>query len=240
MVHSRVTWKAAVRMALETYSRAQGTVQIDRQAFLTDQLSAIVRQVASVGKTPQQTVSRVLQELRDEGSLYFSSAGKYVLAARSLDVLRDEAPQDVLDVMAARSGLLFDDVTVSDSIGQSRIRKGVKALRQATLSNYENACALCDVSDSQLLVTSHIARWSDNSNARGLLSNTVCLCGLHDCLFEHGKFSLSDSYDMLVRPDIQSHSIRTWLSTCSGKFKLARVPPAREFLLAHRQRTGIC
>jgi len=52
----------------------------------------------------------------------------------------------------------------------------MNALRKKTLANYRESCALCDVNDKGLLVSSHIARWADQPEARGLLSNTICLC----------------------------------------------------------------
>ena len=63
------TWKSAVLSALQRYSRRHGSLQIERGAFLSEELPAMIAQTTSAGRTPAQTVSRVLQELRDEGRL---------------------------------------------------------------------------------------------------------------------------------------------------------------------------
>jgi hypothetical protein len=72
-----LNWKTAVREALGRYSERHTTVQIDRAIFLDEEQLNIVNATESSGKTPGQTISRVLQELRDEGVLFFSSSGDH-------------------------------------------------------------------------------------------------------------------------------------------------------------------
>ena len=55
-----LTWKEAARQALDVYSRRHASVQVDRAHFLDEQLPAIVEMTQSLGKTPAQTLSRVL------------------------------------------------------------------------------------------------------------------------------------------------------------------------------------
>ena len=61
------SWKSAVVTALQRYSKRHASPQIDRAAFLREELVAMIAATTSAGRTPAQTVSRVLQELRDEG-----------------------------------------------------------------------------------------------------------------------------------------------------------------------------
>ena len=218
-----MNWKEAVKLVLKRHALKHATVQIDRRQFLEEEQIEIVNLTNSTGKTPGQTVSRVLQELRDEGFLFFSSAGKYVLTDMKFDVVTEDAPEDVLENAVSRGGLILRDVNVSDELGTIRIRRGINALRRATLSNYRHTCAICDIQAKSLLVTSHIARWADRPEARGLLANTICFCSLHDSLFEHGFFSLSDDLQLMLRPGIESRSISTWLTTCTRKFSLPLV-----------------
>lgn len=234
-----MNWTDAVKAALQRYSTTHATIQIDRTAFLREQLPQIVHDTSSTGKTPHQTVSRVLQELRDAGALYFSSSGKYVLNGIQLDVVAEDAPEDVLENAARHGGLTLKDVAVSDAVGEIRIRRGVGALRSATLANYQHRCALCDICEASLLVTSHIARWADRPEARGLLANTICFCSLHDRLFEHGFFTLSEAYRVVCRPNIASRSISTWLTTCTTPFAVPQVLPAPLYLKEHQERTGL-
>lgn len=196
--------------------------------------------VGSVGKTPAQTVSRVLQELRDQGRLFFSAAGFYVLTDQAVDLGREDLADDIVENAIIRDALRVPDVAVHDEIGQSRLRVGTQALRRLTLANYDGRCALCDTHDPRLLVTSHVARWADCPHARGTLSNTICFCTLHDRLFEYGYFGLHDDLRLIVRPDVGGAAIRTWLERCTTDFHHPiGHRPMSEFLREHRARVGL-
>ncbi len=172
-----LTWKNAVLLALQQYSERNSTVKVTREKFIKEEIKNIVANTESLGKTPSQTVSRVLQELRDEKVLFFSkNSGEYILNNIKINVGTEDFLEDILENAIVNEKLIFQDVETSSAVVASRIRIGMEALRKKTLSNYRNCCALCDIDDERLLVTSHIARWADNPSARGLLSNTICFC----------------------------------------------------------------
>ncbi|NJN96960.1 MAG: hypothetical protein HC875_24125 [Anaerolineales bacterium] len=99
----------------------------------------------------------------------------------------------------------YPTVVATDNIEtQTTRRQGQDIVRELTLENYGYQCALCDVSDEQLLVVSHISRWADDHEARGNLSNVICLCKFHDSLFEDGYLSLSDDYKVLKNQVVQA------------------------------------
>jgi hypothetical protein len=234
------TWKAAVVSALQRYRRRHGSLQIERGAFLSEEPPAMIAATTSAGRTPAQTVSRVLQELRDEGRLFFSESGVYVINGAAIDAVREDFPDDVLDHAAQSGTLVLADVATSDSISQLRARRGMAALRRATLLNYRGRCALCDIADVQLLVASHIVRWADRPDARGRLANVICLCRVHDPLFELGYFALSDELAVMWRPAIASVAIRTWADVCTGPFRPpVQHTPSTAYLQAHRTRVGL-
>ena len=196
--------------------------------------------VDSVGRTPALTVSRVLQELRDQGQLFFSSAGVYVLTDRPIDLIREDLAEDVVENAIARGALLVPDVPVGVEVGEARLRMGVRALRRLTLANYRGGCAVCDTRDPLLLVTSHVARWSDRPDARGKLSNTICFCAFHDRIFEHGYFAMRDDLQLIVRAQVDGEAIRLWLERCTTEFRRPEGhPPMVEFLQEHRRRVGL-
>lgn len=215
------------------------TVQIDRESFLQEELDRLIAMTGTGGKTPSQTVSRIFQELRDEGHLFFAASGRYVLNSKPLEVTKEEVGDDVLDNAAKNSNLILSDVAVDNVEGRGRLRRGVSALRRATLLNYGNECALCDIDHINLLVASHIARWADRPQARGQLNNVICFCRFHDSLYEHGYIALSDEFELLRKPKLRSHAITKWLDTCTDQFKIPSVLPAPEYLREHRSRVGI-
>ena len=71
-------WRSAVLAALDRYRARHGSTFVERQSLLSEELENIARDTGSAGSTPDQTLSRVLQELRDEGILEFlNDAGPY-------------------------------------------------------------------------------------------------------------------------------------------------------------------
>lgn len=236
-----LTWKEAIALALERYSSRNATVKITRQKFIAEEIDHVVADTGSAGKTPSQTVSRVLQELRDEGVLFFSNnSGEYVLNRVQIDAAAEDFPEDVLENAVANETLILKDVETTSAVAASRIRVGVAALRRKTLANYRHCCALCDIEDERLLVTSHIARWADNPAARGLLANTVCFCTLHDKLFENGYFSLRDDVSLVWRDGQHAQAIEIWKNDCTAHFKLpVDKQPSPVFIRQHRNRVGL-
>lgn len=236
----RMTWHQAVKAGLHRYSSRHATIKIERDRFLREELARIVRDTSSTGKTPSQTVSRVLQELRDAGFLFFSESGLYTLNQVYVEAASEDLPDDVLENAVDRGLLKLADVKTSNEPAILRVRRGMSALRKRTLSNYRHICALCDVNDSSLLVASHIARWADRPDARGVLSNTVCLCTLHDKLFETGYFSMSDELELIWKSPISIEAIAIWRKQCTSIFKLPKfVNPAPQYLNEHRARVGL-
>lgn len=164
-----LTWQQAVKAGLVRYAAKNSTAMIERDRFLQQELSRIIADTASAGKTPSQTVSRVLQELRDDGFLFFSNTGLYTLNQVAISATNEDLPDDVLENAVEEGLLVLSDVETSSDVAVGRIRRGMGALRKKTISNYRGSCALCDVDDVGLLVASHIARWADHPEARGLL-----------------------------------------------------------------------
>lgn len=236
----QLTWQQAVKAGLERYSSKNKTVQIERDRFLQQELSRIIVDTASAGKTPSQTVSRVLQELRDDGFLFFSNTGLYTLNQVAISATNEDLPDDVLENAVEEGLLVLSDVKTSSDVAIGRIRRGMSALRRRTISNYRGSCALCDVDDAGLLVASHIARWADHPEARGLLSNTICFCTLHDKLFENGYFSMNDELGLIWKTPQTIKVIDIWRQQCTVNFKFPQnIKPALAFIGEHRIRVGL-
>jgi putative restriction endonuclease len=73
-------WRNAVFDAIQRLCRRKGVKVFSRQDLIDEELNRIVEEVHSVGITPAQTLSRVLQELRDEGAIEFlDNEGTYRL-----------------------------------------------------------------------------------------------------------------------------------------------------------------
>ncbi len=231
-------WNDAVIRGLRRFAQRHNTRKITRRGLLKEELQQIVNETQSEGVTPEQTLSRVLQELRYQGLLYFLDQGTYLLLDTPLDVEAEDLPTGALDFAIAHKKLRLGTVLTSSKKALARRRIGQDRLRALTLQNYGRKCALCDVTDKILLVTSHIDRWTDDPESRGNLSNVICLCKFHDALFEHGYLSLSDDLTVLRKNDGGSRTVALNLEIAEKFQPPPSYPPSPVYLRKHRQRTG--
>ena len=72
-------WRTSVAAAIMRQVRRTGSATFARQDLLNRELGTIIEQTSSLGGSPEQTLSRVLQELRDDGQLEFLEPGSYRL-----------------------------------------------------------------------------------------------------------------------------------------------------------------
>lgn len=231
-------WQAAVLAGLRRFSARHQTRLITRSQLIAEELSAMGTQVATKGATPKYTLSRVLQEFRRMGILHHVQRGVDLLLDRPLSAEAEDYPDAALDIAIEHEGLRIEDVPTADTMILARRRRGQSRLRLHALSNYENQCALCDVTDLDLLIASHIVRWADDPEMRGRLSNILCLCRMHDALFELGYLSIADDLAVLRKPGVTS-KVSAYLQRTADRLRTPRAHrPAPNFLYLHRRRTG--
>lgn len=125
--------------------------------------------------------------------------------------------------------------SVKQRIGQIQFSEGIK-------KNYGYKCCFpdCEMDDPKFLIGSHIARWVDNSEKRGNVSNGLCLCVLHDKAFENGYFALDDEYCVMPsqKSEIQNSKIfKEYILPCGGKkINCSKILPDKDSLKEHRCR----
>jgi len=76
--------------------------------------------------------------------------------------------------------------------------------RRAVLSGYGGRCCMSGISDSRLLVASHIVPWSKDKTNRLNPRNGLCLSAIHDKAFDIGLISLTDDYRVIVSNELKS------------------------------------
>jgi hypothetical protein len=77
---SRTTWKDAVHAAIKRLVAVRQSTEFTRHDIIETELAAITGEVGSKGETPEQTLSRVLQELRQAEVIEFlDNQGSYRL-----------------------------------------------------------------------------------------------------------------------------------------------------------------
>ena len=74
-----MTWQESAAKAIQRLTSRTGNPVFTRRQLLDSEIQQIIAETASSGETPEQTLSRVLQELRSQGIIKFESSGVYRL-----------------------------------------------------------------------------------------------------------------------------------------------------------------
>ena len=74
-------WSKAVELAVARFAARTGESQFSLQELIIAELPRIVRETGSQGATPDATLRRELQQLRDRGGIEFLGGGNYRLTA---------------------------------------------------------------------------------------------------------------------------------------------------------------
>lgn len=234
-----MNWTDATLNAIKRYTEKHNTLLIPRSELIAEEIQNIISDTATTGKTPESSLNYYLQRLRDSGQILFLERGRYLLVETSLNPDDYDLSDEEL-VSLAEAGKLLFSAEESAAATVLQTRRKMQALRKAVLNNYREQCAICDVRSPDLLVTSHIDRWADNPDARGDLSNVLCLCVFHDKLFELGFFYISDQLAIVrYRREADGKMIDAVFASTMPFRSDVNIRPSQRFLRRHRERIGI-
>lgn len=114
-----------------------------------------------------------------------------------------------------------------------KVRVYQNKLREKIIQNYKFQCAICDINQIDLLVCSHIVPWSHDEKNRLNLENSICLCVMHDKLFDKGYFHLKDNFEIILSNRIDNNLKGFFINR---KFKAPmKFAPHSDFLKVHRE-----
>lgn len=125
---------------------------------------------------------------------------------------------------------------------QSRQRIGQQNFSNSVKKNYSNQCCFpgCEIDDKNFLIGAHIARWVDEPEKRGDISNGLCFCPVHDRAYEMGYFAIDNEYHIIANQDprIQASLVfQKFIQQNLGEvIKLGEIKPAQISLREHRTR----
>ncbi len=126
-----------------------------------------------------------------------NARGRVVFKFRLIPKVIEQVSEAEIDkAIADNDEFIVKEVLATESKRITTIRNGQNAIRKQTLRNYSYQCAMCDIDDSEMLVASHIIPWAEDKSYRGLSENVICLCVLHDALFEQGKITITDNFEI--------------------------------------------
>jgi putative restriction endonuclease len=98
------------------------------------------------------------------------------------------------DLLLGKKGINVERL-VKARVNQSLFRKVI-------IGNYYKACAICKLDISNLLVASHILKWSENEKHRLNPQNGICLCNTHDRAFELGYIGITPEYTISISNEL--------------------------------------
>lgn len=230
-------WRDAI---LDAAVRVAGNGgRFTRNELLHAEGASMLQQTNSAGKSPGQTVTRELQRMQKDGIVEHEGPGAWRLLVPPLIAHSRDWSDEEIDAAIEREVFRLPEIPTSDFLAATRCRRGQDRVRQHTLANYRHCCAVCDIVDEKLLIASHIEAWADNPDARGKLSNVICLCRPHDCMFETGYWSLMDNLTVIRKLPVASETISRILPE-PGSFKHPKsFPPHVAHLRAHREKHRI-
>ena len=162
-----------------------------------------------------------------------------MLAVES-ELLRQELDKNTFENFEAEN----DDLIPEDFTGETRqviTTQRIKQhfFRRAILSSYRGRCCMSGLSESKLLIASHIVPWSKDKANRLNPSNGLCLSAIHDRAFDKGLITLTEDFKILVSDIIKRSKdvfIRVVILPLDGK--LIEMPekfsPDVAFITWHR------
>lgn len=231
-----MTWYDATLEAVKELVRENNSPFLIYKEIKQKKLGGIVLKTKTVGKTPENSLSLFLQNIRDKGLLRFvDNRGLYFFIDNALD---SSFSNEKLANNPNKE--ITNDIETDEVIYQTKIRKGQNTLRDNIIKNYNCQCAFCGITEKSLLIASHIFRWSDDRTAdyRGKLDNIICMCEMHDALFELGYFTITETYEIVDNYSGNDAIIKDLIRT--SKFKQPKKYPPNVFCIKqHHFRIGL-
>lgn len=86
-----------------------------------------------------------------------------------------------------------------------KTRVNQSLFRKIVLATYNNQCCITGITQSELLVASHIIPWSKNESTRLNPMNGLCLNALHDKAFDSGLIAIQpDTYTIILSEKLKN------------------------------------
>ena len=117
------------------------------------------------------------------------------------------------------------EVIIKQRVGQGTFRE--------KLIKRESKCKLCEISDSNFLIASHIKPWSDSNSSEKLdVNNGFLLCPNHDKMFDSGYITFSDSGELILSKKLSNELISSF--KLEGK-KINISDETKNYIKFHRE-----
>lgn len=122
-------------------------------------------------------------------------------------LLRQQLDEEITQDFEVDSDLLIPEDFTGETrqvITTPRIKQHF--FRRAVLSSYRGRCCMSGLSETKLLIASHIVPWSKDKANRLNPSNGLCLSAIHDRAFDKGLITLNNDFTIICSKQITKHN----------------------------------
>ena len=132
---------------------------------------------------------------------------------------------------------ISEETEIKIKHGINKQRVGQQKFRSNVLQNFAYKCAVCKLSEKELLEAAHIIP-VENEVIAGKTNNGICLCGNCHKMFDKGFFSFDKDYKIVIskKRQISNKILALLKNNQMGKYKIS---PSKAFLALHRAKFGI-
>jgi hypothetical protein len=202
-------------------------------------IASIDPAITSTGRSGLGNASALDREVWDE----FHSDWERL--AVECQLLRQQLDKNTMEDLEPKT----DEVFPTDFDGE--IRQGLTTqrikqyfFRRAVLSGYRGRCCMSGLSESRLLIASHIVPWSSDKANRLNPSNGLCLSAIHDRAFDKGLITLSDDFKIILSDEVRRSAdafVQLVLQPLEGRvIELPeRFVPSVDFVARHRSKVFV-
>lgn len=190
--------------------------------------------ITSTGRVGLGNASALDREVWDE----FHSDWERL--AVECQLLRQQLDKNTVEDLEPES----DELLPEDYTGETRQVLTTQRIKQhffrrAVLSSYRGRCCISGLSESRLLIASHIVPWSKDKQNRLNPSNGLCLSAIHDRAFDKGLITITNEFKVHVSTDLRRCGdafVKEVILSLEGRtIELPeRFAPSIEFLVRHQ------
>lgn len=226
-----IDWPTATLQAIRRVTSRSGSAFFTRRELISKELDQIARDTQTQGATPHQTLSRILQELRDDGQLRFLGRGDYEflqfrvaspvvptiqastppaddyhgrIEAGESSTVEEAAPLIAIDI-GEPAPPDRANVTVNRIIRNTTIVAELKAL-------YDHRCQICgftiELPGGRFYCEAHHIRpLGSPHDGIDIASNIIIVCPNHHAMLDFGAIPIRTGSLQLTRHEIDDESI---------------------------------
>lgn len=149
----------------------------------------------------------------------------------------NEEMSDITTAIETFQSIEDGDYSAEDKTSEVKTRLQQNEFAKKVKELYKYKCAICEISNKEFLIASHIIPWSKRKDCRLDPQNGICLCVFHDRAFDRGYFYIDNQSIIRIADRVKSdHQLYKLMQNINNrKIKFPRVfSPKLEYLEYHK------